>query len=565
MIRWKNLLFNITLAVNCLLCFLLLFESRLVIPPWLQVAGRMHPLILHFPIALMVVFVFQRFILRYADNTLLLLTAFTASITAAMGLFLSREPGYDQDVLFWHKYSGIALSFLALAWYAWYHRLQAIRFAPATMALGCLALLTFTGHQGAGITHGENFLLAPVRPSSSGKTVALEDAVVFNDMVRPILQNKCMGCHNSSKAKGQLIMETTNLLLKGGKNGPLWDSSAADFGLMMRRIHLPLDDEKHMPPKGKPQLTDAEITILYQWLKHDPTRTIRVAQLPSTDTLWQLAVPLFKGGQEEDQYDFPSADENTVQQLNNSYRVISPVALHSPALSVDFYSPQFFRSQQLKELEPIARQIVSLDLDKMPVTDADIPAITRFVNLRTLNLSFTGVSGAGVSQLCKLPRLKNLSLSGTPVKAEDIGCLLALKSLRHLYIWNTAIAPGSIASAKTGNSGLVVETGVRTDTMMIRLNPPILQNDERILLQPVPLRLKHYVPGVAIRYTLDGSLARQQFPALYRSYDARRKCHPESPRLQKRMASQRLGRDPFLQREIPPGFHRHAQTPGFEL
>src|SRR5579864_1018628 len=114
MIRWKNLLFNTTLAINCLLCFLLLFETRLVIPPWLQVAGRMHPLILHFPIALMVVFIFQRFILRYADNTLLLLTAFTASITAAMGLFLSKEPGYDQDVLFWHKYSGIALSFLAL-------------------------------------------------------------------------------------------------------------------------------------------------------------------------------------------------------------------------------------------------------------------------------------------------------------------------------------------------------------------------------------------------------------------------------------------------------------------
>jgi hypothetical protein len=36
--RWKNLLFNITLAINCLLCFLLLFESRLVVPSWLQVA-----------------------------------------------------------------------------------------------------------------------------------------------------------------------------------------------------------------------------------------------------------------------------------------------------------------------------------------------------------------------------------------------------------------------------------------------------------------------------------------------------------------------------------------------
>jgi hypothetical protein len=408
--RWKNLLFNITLAINCLLCFLLLFENRLVVPLWLQVAGRMHPLILHFPIALLVLFIFQRWVLRLADNTLLLLAAFTAAVTALMGLFLSKEPGYDPDVLFWHKYSGIAVSFLTLAWYHWYDRLQPVRFASVSAALGCLALVTFTGDKGADITHGRNFLLAPVSSAASGKTIALEDAVVFNDMVRPILQNKCIGCHNSSKAKGQLIMETTPLLLKGGKNGPLWDSSDAAFGLMMRRVHLPLDDEKHMPPKGKPQLTDEEIAILYQWLKHDPTRSTRVAQLSSNDTLYQLAIALFKPSQDEDQYDFPSADEKTVQKLNTSYRVVSPVALNSPGLNVDFFSAQFFQSGQLKDLEPVARQVVSLDLDKMPVTDADIPAIVRFSNLRTLNLSFTGVTGAGIAQLCRLGQLKSLSL-----------------------------------------------------------------------------------------------------------------------------------------------------------
>ncbi|HVS96762.1 MAG TPA: chitobiase/beta-hexosaminidase C-terminal domain-containing protein [Puia sp.] len=504
MIRWKNPLFNFTVAVNCLLCFLLLFDSRLVVPAWLQVAGRMHPLILHFPIALLVVFAFQRFVLRHQDNTLLLLAALSAAITAVMGLFLSKEPGYDADVLFWHKYSGVALSFLTCCWYAWYDRLEHVRFAPASTAVGCLVLLTFTGHEGAGITHGRNFLLAPVSPQTPAKKVALEDAVVFNDMVRPILQTKCIGCHNSSKAKGELIMETAQLLLKGGKDGPLWDSTEADFGLMMRRIHLPPDDDKHMPPKGKPQLTDAEIAILWQWLKHDPTRTIRVAQLPPSDTLRQLALPLLASGQQQEQFDFPSADEATVRRLNNSYRVIYPVALNSPALDVDFYSPQFFQPAQLKELEPISRQIVSLDLDKMPVTDADMPDIVRCENLRTLNLDFTGVTGAGVAQLCRLEKLKSLSLSGTAIKPEDINCLMTMKSLRHLYVWNTAIPAGSIVHGNA-NSGLTVETGLRTDTMVLRLNPPILQTEERVLKQPVRLRLKHYVPGVAIRYTLNGT------------------------------------------------------------
>ncbi len=177
--------------------------------------------------------------------------------------------------------------------------------------------------------------------------------------------------------------------------------------------------------------------------------------------------------------------------------------MHSPALNVDFYSAQFFKSSQLKDLDAISRQIVSLDLDKMPVTDADIPAILRFTHLRTLNLDFTGVTGAGIAQLCKLTELRSLSLSGTAIKADDIGCLTTMRSLRQLHVWNTAIPPGSIPVAK--NSSLKIDGGARTDTMMLKLNPPILQNDQFIIFSPVPLKLKHYVPGVQIRYTLDGS------------------------------------------------------------
>ena len=503
MTRWKNLLFNITVAANSLLCFLLLFESALVVPPWLQVTGRMHPLVLHFPIVLLILFIGQRLFARAnTDNTLLLLTAFAASITAIMGLLLSKEPGYDPDSLRVHKWSGICISLLTLAWYAWYARINQTRYATPALAITSLTLLLLAGHEGAGITHGENFLLSPIRPNTPQRTVSLDDAVVFTDMVQPILEKKCMGCHNSSKAKGELVMETTQLLLKGGKSGPLWDSSKADLGLMMERIHLGPDEEKHMPPHGKPQLTDEEMTILYQWLKHDPSRSIRVAELPATDTLRQLAQTLFKNAP-EDKYDFDAADEKTIEKLNTSYRVIYPVALHSPALNVDFYSPHFFKPEQLRELEPLAKQVVSLDLDKMPVTDADIPAITRFTNLRTLNLSFTGVTGAGITQLCKLEKLKSLSLSGTAVKTDDLACLITQKSLRHLYVWNTAIPPGSIPITK--NSSLIIDGGSRMDTVLIKLNPPILGDYATIVQAPETLSMKHYVPGTVIRYTLNGA------------------------------------------------------------
>jgi hypothetical protein len=89
-------------------------------------------------------------------------------------------------------------------------------------------------------------------------------------------------------------METPQLLLKGGKTGLLWDTTVKNFGLMFDRIHLPDDQKKHMPPKGKPQLTDDEIDVLYQWVKHGADFKIKVMDIPETDSLRMIANAMFK-------------------------------------------------------------------------------------------------------------------------------------------------------------------------------------------------------------------------------------------------------------------------------
>ncbi|MDQ2863211.1 MAG: chitobiase/beta-hexosaminidase C-terminal domain-containing protein, partial [Bacteroidota bacterium] len=50
-----------------------------------------------------------------------------------------------------------------------------------------------------------------------------------------------------------------------------------------------------------------------------------------------------------------------------------------------------------------------------------------------------------------------------------------------------------------------IETGFRGDTVVIKLNVPIIQNDEQVITKPEPLLMKHYIKGVAIRYTTDGT------------------------------------------------------------
>ena len=80
------------------------------------------------------------------------------------------------------------------------------------ISLASLIVLLIAGDAGAAITHGDDFLLAPVYKGKVKEKVPLDEAVVYRDMVQPVLEAKCMSCHNSNKAKGGLVMTSPTLL-----------------------------------------------------------------------------------------------------------------------------------------------------------------------------------------------------------------------------------------------------------------------------------------------------------------------------------------------------------------
>jgi uncharacterized membrane protein len=509
MIRWKNTVFNISFALNCLLAFLLLFSDKLMVPPWLQVGGRMHPLLLHFPIVIMVLYLLWLLFAganshyKEVSQNLLLLSSITSVITALCGLLLSVEPGYDADALQTHKWAGCIVAFLLLVWYWLNVEKKVTKWFNISASFIMLLLVSIAGDLGADITHGENFLMAPITPGKEREPVMFEDALVYAHLVQPVFEAKCLSCHNSKKAKGQLVMETADLLLKGGKDGKLWDTSQADLGLMMRRIHLPEDEKEHMPPSGKPQLTDEEIVILQQWIKAGADMKKKVIELAPNDTLRVLAYKRLKASSEE-KYDFAAADENTIKKLTNTNRVIYPVAVKSPALVVNFYNSPYYNSKELEALDELKNQIVELNLSKMPVTDEDLKTVSDFINLRTLNLNYSAITGQTLDVLKKLPWLKSLSLTGTSVGAKQLEVLQQFPKLRSVFLWNTGVAPTALATiSKQGK--IHFETGFDGSKVIMKLTPPIVGNSDSILTKPVPVQLKHYVAGTTIRYTIDGT------------------------------------------------------------
>jgi hypothetical protein len=110
---WKVPVYNLAFFLNGVLLFLLIFEDRLTVPLWLQSVGRMHPLVLHFPLVVLLLYAFWILIVRKPGSThwnpeladtLLLIGTVTATVAAFSGFILSQEEGYEASTLFWHKF-----------------------------------------------------------------------------------------------------------------------------------------------------------------------------------------------------------------------------------------------------------------------------------------------------------------------------------------------------------------------------------------------------------------------------------------------------------------------------
>jgi uncharacterized membrane protein len=512
----ENILLGLTLSI----AFLLLFESKLVIPVWLQSIGRMHPLLLHFPIVLLLLAMLMEFFRFKPENSantfyevfsrnLLLSGALLAAVTVVMGLFLSREEGYSGDTLLWHKWTGAGIFFLATLLYfvrnaRWYK-------APVAWAGGGTLLITLVlaGHYGASLTHGDNFLLEPWESTAEKTQVPLEQAVVYSDVIQPIFEQKCVSCHNADKLKGQLQLTDAESVRKGGKTGRLFVPGNPQISLLLERVHLPMDAKKHMPPSGKTQLSPDEISILTLWVKDHPRFDQKVIDLPVTDSLRILAAARLKPVTAvEERYEFAAADEKTIKKLNNDYRTIAPLARESPALAVTIYNKSAFTAAQLAELSAIKTQIVSLNLNKMPVQDADLKQIGTFENLRKLDLNFTNITSPGLKELTKLRYLQTLTLSGTRQNVKDLlSQLPAFKELKTVTVWETGLSPSDITQLQKALPRLTVIGGFVDDGKNpLKLNPPQVSNPTMVFAGRMPLRLKHPIKGVEIRYTTDGTL-----------------------------------------------------------
>ena len=510
----KSILLNLIFFIQVLLIFLLLFDDRIELPVWLQVAGRLHPALLHLPIGLLVFLIFlllaRNEFKKKAFNKImlivLLLTSFTATVTALFGFFLSRQGDYGPDALTQHKISGTLLSLLCYGLVLTFIRKEKNSTLFYGLGLLTVGFMFFAGHTGGTLTHGENYVFAPLS-NSPNNAVADADASVFQMAVFPILEKKCFTCHNEKKAKGKFVMTSVAKFKKGGKHGKEWEEGKPENSRMIKYIHLPLEDDDHMPPDGKPQLSTQEMKMLESWIRAGADFEKKLTDLMDNDSLKIIATAVAASKNnhiEEKQYGFTAAPEEVVRKLNTPFRSVFPLYQKSPALQADFFIKESFESGALEELKEVRDQLVVLNLSKMPVIDKDLLVIGSFKNLEKINLNFSKINGAGLSSLQGLKNLNSLSLAGTDITSESLKPVMVLPALKELFVWNTVITEEQRAKLEAQHPGITIRTSQFKEDKTLRLSRPLMMN-EGVVKKGEPVVIKHSMPGVTIRYTLDGN------------------------------------------------------------
>ncbi len=141
-----------------------------------------------------------------------------------------------------------------------------------------------------------NWLGLPPAVLAPAQIDNIPEANAYAAVVAPLLQEKCVSCHGSTKQKGKLRLDNPDFIQKGGKNGEIVVAGKVVDSELMRRLLLPKSDEKHMPPKEKNQLSEAEIKLLHWWIESGAAYDKKVKDLPQTEEIKPLLAALQKGG-----------------------------------------------------------------------------------------------------------------------------------------------------------------------------------------------------------------------------------------------------------------------------
>ncbi|GEP94746.1 c-type cytochrome domain-containing protein [Chitinophaga cymbidii] len=440
---------------------------------WGLFFGRFHPLLVHLPIGmLMIAFILEGLskvkrlaFLSAAVLPVMIFGALSAVLSCIAGYLLSLSGGYEDDALALHQWLGIGVAVIAVLLCV-LHRMAVLKKLWFPLSGVMIVLLSAAGHYGGSLTHGDDYLTAALPGRQLPKTASITsipDAKVYDDMVQPILEQKCYGCHNAQKLKGGLRLDGMEHIRKGGENGPVLKDSLPEASELYKRLILPENDDNRMPPKGKPQLTPQQVEILYWWIEQGASTTAKVKELQKSPRIQLVLEAMQPSGTG----DHPFIPETTPGPVDDQAREaleaigvkVMPVAAGSNYVMINCVNASGFSNKDADLLLPLKSQIVWLKLTGTQVGDSALQVLAKLPQLTRLHLEYTAVTDAGLPVLADCKQLRYLSLVGTKVSDKGVLALQRNKALRELFIYKTAVPATAISQLQQALPETRIDTG----------------------------------------------------------------------------------------------------------
>jgi len=459
------------LGLAALAPILLLFALLLFFPPdgleraqWAQFIGRFHPLVIHFPIALILlaaVLEVARKIRYFPDpgrliDVVLALAGLSAIVASTLGWCLARSGGYSGSLVTQHMWGGLSLTAACCLCWVLRGRLSGERtdLAYSLALLATVSLVLWTGHRGGQLSLGENYLteFAPAKlrgllgtpaPDNS-KTISSMGgpATLYGSRVQPIFAGHCVTCHGQAKHSGNLRLDSYQAVMHGGKQGRVIRAGEPKQSELFRRVTLPPTDNDFMPAEHRRPLSANEVKAIEIWISAGASGTLSAdvfnglpsVSSPVADITIEEADPAAVSKQRTPlaasvarlQKQFPGALD--YESRGSADLVVDISVLGSK-----------FGDEDLAALKPLAGQIVEADFSNTAITDRSATVIAAMKRLRVLRLMHTKISDATVRALNSMDQLESLSLFGTAVTPAALPVVEHLPRLRHIYVGETRI------------------------------------------------------------------------------------------------------------------------------
>jgi len=465
-----------------------------------QFFGRFHPLLVHLPIGILyLAFIFEVLScfttykkLRQAVQPALFWGGLFAILAAGSGYLLSQEGGYDDKLLQTHQYTGFATAILSTIHF--FLRRNVAGYFPDKgkrsmvrifLFVPLIGMLSLAGHLGGSLTHGEDYLFqfADEGHEAEGplfRFTSIEEtdsAIFYRDIIEPILSSRCYDCHSSKKQKGQLRLDQVQFIEKGGKHGEVIVMGIPDSSLLYSRLMLPLEDEHHMPPNEKRQLSSVEIALVKSWIEEGAPFDKAVKDFRDASKITGYLSSILSQSSRVDiipAENVSAADTKAIAALTAKGVLVVPVGSESNYISVSFVNARSTVDTDLEMLLPLREQLLWLNVGRTQITDEGLRVIAQLTTLSKLNLEYTGISDAGLVNLLPLKKLASLNLVGTKSGDEGTAQLSQMSNLKKIFVYQTQVTPAGVERVLTKSPALSIDTGhyylpkLITDTLIFK-------------------------------------------------------------------------------------------------